>query len=119
MQVFETRYLRINQRVPVIHWELPDSIQFGTYLTTTELCASLHEVDNSHFALHVLKNGTFTFKPTFGDTPNASESTVLTVTFTPPYGDKNNTVAGNYAVSTKEVIIAVMRCRPDVRWKPR
>ncbi|BDX38975.1 hypothetical protein CYCD_23300 [Tenuifilaceae bacterium CYCD] len=76
------------KQVPVIAWNNPESITYGTALSSTQLNAAA-DVE-----------GSFVYSPAQGSILNAGNSQTLTVTFTPSDGSV-------YAATTKSVIINV------------
>ena len=63
--------INVNKATPVINWENPDGITYGTALSSTQLDAT------SPVA------GTFTYNPPLGTVLNAGIGQTLTATFTP------------------------------------
>ncbi|MGE0076220.1 MAG: MBG domain-containing protein [Bacteroidales bacterium] len=76
------------KQVPVIAWSNPESITYGTALSTAQLNAAV-DVE-----------GTFVYYPAQGSILNAGNNQTLTVTFTPSDGSA-------YAAATKSVVINV------------
>jgi trimeric autotransporter adhesin len=84
----ETETFEIVKATPVITWENPADIVYGTALSGTELNATA-DVD-----------GTFVYTPVLGTVLNAGDEQELSVTFTPDDAD-------NYSVVEQTVVINV------------
>lgn len=79
----------VTQQTPVITWNNPTDITFGTALSSTQLNATANTP------------GTFVYTPAAGTVLNAGNGQTLSVTFTP-----NDTV--NFSTATKTVLINVL-----------
>jgi|WetSurMetagenome_2_1015567.scaffolds.fasta_scaffold16986_2 hypothetical protein len=82
---------------PVITWNNPLEITYGTLLSATELNATANVA------------GTYTYTPAIGTKLNAGKAQVLQVDFTP-------TDATNYEASSKTVTIDVAKATPVITW---
>jgi hypothetical protein len=87
-----------NLITPVISWNSPASIRFGTALSSNQLDATANV------------SGTFVYVPSLGDTLAAGTHT-LSATFVPTDSKTN-------AVTTATVSIQVMPATPVVTWAP-
>jgi hypothetical protein len=94
--VTKTVQLIVNQATPVITWNNPASITYGTPLSATQLNAT------------ATVPGVFTYAPAAGSVPAAGTDT-LSVTFTP-------TDSTNYTSATKTVQITVTQATPVITW---
>src|SRR6202040_105830 len=92
----KTVTLTVNQATPVITWNDPASISYGTALSTTQLNASASVP------------GTLVYTPAAGSIPAAGTDT-LSVTFTP-------TDTTNYSTITKTVTLIVIQDSPVITW---
>ena len=92
----KTVTLTVNKATPVIAWETPDPITFGTPLSDTQLNASANVAGN------------LSYTPAAGETLNAGTHT-LSVEFTP-------SDVANYAAVTKAVSIVVNKALPLITW---
>ena len=88
--------LTIDQATPVITWNNPANITYGTSLSATQLNAV------------TTVPGLFTYTPAAGSIPAAGNDT-LSVTFTP-------TDSANYTIATKAVQITVTQATPVIAW---
>jgi len=94
-----TIFLNFSQAVPVITWNNPDDIVYGT---------ALNSVDHLNATANV--PGTFAYLPPAGNILSASsQPRVLTVTFTP-------TDQITYATVAKSVTIRVSKAIPTITW---
>jgi sugar lactone lactonase YvrE len=84
------------QNIPVITWNAPTAVTYGTRLSALQLNAT------SSVA------GTFTYSPKIGTLLTAG-SQALTVTFTP----KNST---DYATASASVTLSVNQATPTIKW---
>jgi phage-related protein len=89
--------ITVNKATPVITWNNPNEIVYGTSLSATQLNATS------------TTDGTFTYSPAIGTKLNAGSNQSVSVTFTP-------TDATNYTTATKQVNIAVAKATPAVTW---
>ncbi len=94
--VTKTVQIVVNQATPVITWNNPASITYGTALSTTQLNATASVP------------GTLVYTPAAGSIPAAGTDT-LSVTFTP-------TDTANYTTATKTVQITVTQATPVITW---
>src|SRR6202000_475520 len=94
--VTKTVQIVVTQAAPVITWNPPASITFGTALSATQLNATASVA------------GTFVYTPAAGTIPAAGNDT-LSVTFTPPD-------ATSYSTVTKTVSITVNQASSTVTW---
>ena len=94
--VTKTVQITVNQATPVITWNNPASITFGTTLSATQLNATASVP------------GTFVYTPAAGTTP-ATGTDTLSVTFTP-------TDTTDYTTATKTVQITVTQAAPVITW---
>jgi len=93
-----TAQITVNKANPVITWNTPAPITFGTALSSTQLNASANVP------------GTFIYSPTAGTILNAGANQTLSVNFTP-------TDANNYnAVNGTTVSITVNKATPVITW---
>ncbi|MEZ5324142.1 MAG: MBG domain-containing protein [Verrucomicrobiales bacterium] len=88
--------LQVNQATPVVTWDTPAAITFGTALGTTQL--------NAHTDIE----GTMRYTPKSGDILNAGEHT-LTAEFTP-------TDVINYVTVTTKNTLTVNKAIPTIAW---
>ncbi len=72
--------ITVDKADPVITWDTPTSITYGTALDDSQLNASADV------------NGTFTYNPTAGENLNAGENQTLSVSFAPSDNANYNTV---------------------------
>jgi hypothetical protein len=89
--------ITVDKATPVITWNNPAAITYGTPLGAAQLNATADVP------------GTFTYTPPAGTVLNAGPDQVLTVTFTP-------TDTTNYTKATKNVNIAVDKATPVITW---
>ncbi len=82
---------------PVITWNNPSDIVYGTLLSATQLNATASV------------SGTFTYTPALGTKLNVGTAQNLKVDFTP-------TDATNYTTATKTVTIDVAKAAPAITW---
>ena len=94
----KTVQITVTQAAPVITWNNPASIPFGTTLSATQLNATASV------------GGTFAYTPAAGTTP-ATGTDTLSVTFTP-------TDTTDYTSVTKTVQITVTQVTPTITWAP-
>ncbi len=94
--VTKTVSLIVNQAIPVVTWNPPTAITYGTALSTTQLNATASVP------------GSFVYTPAAGAVLNAGTQT-LSVTFTP-------TDTTNYTTVTKTVQLTVNKATPVVTW---
>ena len=94
--VTKTVQITVTQAAPVITWNNPASIPFGTTLSATQLNATASV------------GGTFAYTPAAGTTP-ATGTDTLSVTFTP-------TDTTDYTSVTKTVQITVTQAAPVITW---
>src|SRR5207248_3981691 len=94
--VTKTVQIVVNQATPVITWNNPASITYGTALSTTQLNATASIP------------GTLVYTPAAGNIPAAGTDT-LSVTFTP-------TDTTNFTTATKTVQITVTSAAPVITW---
>src|SRR5579862_502279 len=92
----KTVTLTVTQAAPVITWNNPASIVYGTALSATQLDATASVP------------GTLVYTPAAGSVPAAGTDT-LSVTFTP-------TDTTNYTTATKTVQITVTQAAPVITW---
>jgi hypothetical protein len=97
----QTVAINVNKITPVITWEMPDDIVFGTELSDAQLNATADVA------------GEFTYSPAVGTVLNAGENQTITATFTP--ADANN-----YNVpAPQSVTINVAKANPAIAWNPQ
>jgi uncharacterized repeat protein (TIGR03803 family) len=89
--------ITVNKATPVITWNNPTEIVYGTSLSATQLNATS------------VTDGTFAYSPASGTKLNAGSNQSLSVTFTP-------TDAANYNSATKQVTITVNKATPVITW---
>ena len=89
--------IEINRAAPVITWNAPVAIVYGTPLSETQL--------NARAAVA----GSFSYAPAPGTIPGAGPAQNLTVTFTPDD-------SANYAPVSRSVAIDVTQATPSVTW---
>ncbi|NEW80553.1 MAG: hypothetical protein GZ086_14280, partial [Gelidibacter sp.] len=82
--------LTVNKATPVITWENPIGITYGTALSVTQLNATTTVA------------GSFVYSPVLSTVLNAGNARTLSVTFTPSDG-------ANYNGATKDVVINVLK----------
>jgi hypothetical protein len=92
----KTVQITVTQAAPVITWNNPAAITYGTALSATQLNATATVA------------GSFTYTPAAGSAPAAGTDT-LSVTFTP-------TDTTNYTTATKTVQITVTQAAPVITW---
>ncbi|MBR6081581.1 MAG: hypothetical protein IKP62_01495, partial [Salinivirgaceae bacterium] len=99
--VSTTATIVVNKATPVITWNNPSDITYGTALSGTQLnaVAKFNDVEVS---------GTYSYSPVAGTTLNAGNEQELTVTFNPSNG--------NYDSATKTVKINVSKAEPTITW---
>jgi len=90
--------LTITKATPVITWNNPAAITYGTALSGTQLNASASV------------SGTFTYLPVSGTILNAGANQVLSANFVPTDGTNYNSVTGT------TVLITVNKATPTVTW---
>jgi gliding motility-associated-like protein len=90
--------LTITKASPVITWNNPAAIAYGTPLSGTQLNASASVA------------GTFTYVPASGTILNAGANQVLSANFVPTDGTNYNSVAGT------TVLITVNKATPTITW---
>ena len=93
----KTVEIDVNKAIPVINWDDPAAITFGTLLGNDQLNASAAIA------------GTFKYDPIFGTSLNAGQDQPLMVEFTPADN-------ANYDVATKTVLIDVNKADPSIAW---
>ncbi|MBX2916007.1 MAG: gliding motility-associated C-terminal domain-containing protein [Cyclobacteriaceae bacterium] len=93
-----TTQLTVNKANPVITWNAPAPIVFGTALGATQLNATANT------------SGTFAYTPTAGTVLNAGANQVLSVNFTPANTANFNTITGF------TVLITVNKANPVITW---
>ena len=96
--VTKTVQITVTQAAPVITWNNPASITYGTALSATQLNATASV------------GGSFAYTPVAGTVP-ASGTDTLSVTFTP-------TDTTDYTSVTKTVQIVVTQTAPVITWAP-
>ena len=89
--------LNIGKATPVITWNNPADITYGTALGGTQLNATASTA------------GSFTYTPSTGTVLNVGNGQTLHVDFTPT----DNT---NYNVASKDVVINVLKATPTITW---
>jgi phage-related protein len=89
--------INVNKATPIISWNNPADIVFGTALSSTQLNAT-STID-----------GTFAYNPASGTKLSAGSNQDLSVTFTPTEGI-------NYESVTKQVTINVSKATPTISW---
>jgi hypothetical protein len=94
--VTKTVQITVTQAVPVITWNNPAGITYGTALSSTQLNATASVP------------GTLVYAPAAGNVPAAGTDT-LSVTFAP-------TDTANYTTTTKTVQITVTQAAPVITW---
>ncbi|WP_433966888.1 beta strand repeat-containing protein [Tunturiibacter gelidiferens] len=94
--VTKTVQIVVTQATPVVTWNNPASITYGTALSAFQLNATASVP------------GSFAYTPAAGSTPAAGTDT-LSVTFTP-------TDSSNYTTATKTVQIVVTQATPVITW---
>jgi hypothetical protein len=94
--VTKTVQIIVNQATPVITWNNPANITFGTTLSSTQLNATASVPGN------------FLYTPAAGATP-ATGTDTLSVTFTP-------TDTTNYTTATRTVQLTVNQATPVITW---
>src|SRR5579862_1329734 len=92
----KTVTLTVTQAAPVITWNNPASIVYGTALSATQLDATASVP------------GTLVYTPAAGSVPAAGTDT-LSVTFTP-------TDTSNYTTATATVQLTVTQSAPVITW---
>ena len=92
----KTVQITVTQAAPVITWNNPASITYGTALSATQLNATASVA------------GTFAYTPALGSIPAAGTDT-LSVTFTP-------TDTTDYTTATKTVTLTVTQAAPVITW---
>jgi gliding motility-associated-like protein len=93
-----TVQITVNKATPVITWNAPAAIVFGTALGATQLNASANTT------------GTFTYTPASGTILNAGSNQVLSVNFAPANTNNFNPVTG------VTVLITVNKATPVITW---
>jgi hypothetical protein len=94
----QTVQLIVTQAAPIITWNNPTSITYGTALSSAQLNATSSVP------------GTFAYTPAIGNVPSAGTDT-LSVTFTP-------TDTTNYSTVTRTVTLIVTQAAPVITWGP-
>jgi glucose/arabinose dehydrogenase len=89
--------INVNKATPIISWNNPADIVFGTALSSTQLNAT-STID-----------GTFAYNPASGTKLNAGSNQNLSVTFTATDG-------ANYTSVIKQVTINVSKATPTISW---
>lgn len=89
--------INVNQATPIVSWNTPAAIPYGTALSAVQLNASS------------ATPGTFTYSPALGTVLNAGQNQMLQATFTP-----NDTA--NYTTATAQVEIAVNAASQTIRF---
>jgi Listeria/Bacterioides repeat len=97
----KTVQLKVDKASPVITWNSPENIVYGTILDNTQLNASANFNNNEVV-------GTFDYSPKGGDKLNAGSHT-LSVVFTP-------SDAANYNSVNKSVLLNVDKASPAITW---
>ncbi|HCZ36021.1 MAG TPA: hypothetical protein DHV26_08855, partial [Cytophagales bacterium] len=90
--------LTVNKATPVVTWNAPAAIVYGTALGATQLNASANTT------------GTFTYTPASGTILNAGANQVLSVNFAPSNTNNFNPVTG------VTVLITVNKATPVITW---
>src|SRR5690606_3279830 len=90
--------ITVNKATPVITWNTPAPITYGTPLSATQLNATANTT------------GTFTYTPPGGTVLNAGANQVLSVNFTPSNTNNYNSVNGT------TVLITVNKANPVISW---
>jgi len=90
--------INVIKATPIISWEIPADIVYGTALSGTQLNAST-DVD-----------GSFAYDPTDGTKLNAGALQALKTTFTPDD-------AANYNTVSVSVLINVLKATPIISWE--
>lgn len=93
-----TTQITVNKATPVITWNAPAPIVYGTALSATQLNATANTP------------GTFTYTPPLGTVLNAGANQVLSVNFTPANTNNFNPVTGH------TVLITVNKANPVITW---
>ncbi|MEM8670512.1 MAG: choice-of-anchor Q domain-containing protein [Planctomycetota bacterium] len=88
--------LQVDQQTPIVSWDDPDPIVFGTALSETQLNATADV------------NGVFTYTPPIGTVLNAGDAQNLSVLFTPDNP--------NFETVTTNVSIDVTQAMPVISW---
>jgi ELWxxDGT repeat protein len=96
-EIYGTELYTVPKSNPVLTWNAPNSITFGTLLSNTQLNAT------SNVA------GTFAYSPAVGTKLNAGADQQLNVTFTP-------TDTLNYNNATASVLVDVLKSDPIITW---
>jgi hypothetical protein len=91
-----TVLITVTKAVPVIQWESPEPIEYGTGLSGTQLNASASVP------------GEFVYTPALGEVLAAGRHT-LTVTFNPAEAE-------GYTAAQATVLLEVKKARPTVQW---
>ena len=94
----KTVTINVNKATPVITWESPTGITYGTLLSATQLNATADVP------------GTMVYTPATGAKLNAGTAQDLQVSFTP-------TDDTNYSSATKTVTIDVSKATPVITWE--
>lgn len=94
----------VNKATPVITWNNPAPIKYGTALSMTQLDAT------ATFAGSPLSGGTFIYAPA-GGTVLSSGTQRLSVTFTPSASDSIN-----FTMATESVTSIVSQAAPFITW---
>ncbi|MBX2971046.1 MAG: gliding motility-associated C-terminal domain-containing protein, partial [Cyclobacteriaceae bacterium] len=93
-----TVQITVNKANPVITWNTPSAITYGTALSATQLNASANVA------------GTFVYTPAAGTVLNAGANQTLSVNFTPTNTNNYNTINGT------TVSITVNKATPVITW---
>ncbi|MBX2895920.1 MAG: gliding motility-associated C-terminal domain-containing protein [Cyclobacteriaceae bacterium] len=93
-----TTLITVNKANPVITWNTPASIVYGTALGAPQLNATANTT------------GTFTYTPAAGTVLNAGANQVLSVNFTPANTGNYNSITGF------TVLITVNKANPVITW---
>ncbi len=88
--------ISVSRETPAITWPIPDSITYGTELSTRQLCATASVA------------GTFEYSPALGEVLSAGAHT-LSVVFTPADSQA-------YSTSQATVLLTVTKATPSVMW---
>lgn len=91
--------LKINQATPILTWNTPADIVYGTPLSTTQLNAT------------ATVPGSYTYTPASGQVLSAGNAQMLSVLFTP-------TDTTNYTTANKSVPLNVLKATPLITWNP-
>ncbi len=89
--------ITVNKATPVIAWNTPLDISYGTALSGTQLNATANTA------------GAFTYNPTNGTILNVGSNQMLSVSFIP-------TDSTNYNNASTNVVINVLKATPTISW---